>query len=488
MFNALPASAPEPIPKWSRPVAGLIAAAVTAYIWCPLPSRHVLSWAGLIGSAAERVLLLFLVSAATVWGFRLIRRDKGNVRECRLDLRASLNAAWLAPLALLIRENSAWAMAIAAVLVTSVTKSFRSLQDRPDKIDADEPLVLSLTRNASDLPDPWQPYWRLFREVFAALCAEVGVLVGFGGYTFTAVTLVGISFATWTWRFTTGECPRNQELRPSGESPLRAALALALAIILTAAGLTPYLRHMRGFGGIGVPVTSKMRRGFYQREQQGEVGREKASEGFASDVAEGHSGIVLWPKKQIHTTLVSPAPLLGNSLLSGSHSTNPLVIPFDGVYWFFRAPDVRPPRGSRELHGSPEMFNTRSTDRRPLSMEAHQNLGTLLDLGCCSTIQVAIRNADRYPETVSLELILTDASLPGKPSQSLGSIMVKSTQPWQVYGDRPPVAEILVFKVPANAAIRRFDDVTIVFRLDSARAELGAKIAIERLVLVPWGS
>jgi hypothetical protein len=121
-------------------------------------------------------------------------------------------------------------------------------------------------------------------------------------------------------------------------------------------------------------------------------------------------------------------------------------------------------------------------------MEAHQNLGTLLDLGCCSTIQVAIRNADRYPETVSLELILTDASLPGKPSQSLGSIMVKSTQPWQVYGDRPPVAEILVFKVPANAAIRRFDDVTIVFRLDSARAELGAKIAIERLVLVPWGS
>jgi hypothetical protein len=133
------------------------------------------------------------------------------------------------------------------------------------------------------------------------------------------------------------------------------------------------------------------------------------------------------------------------------------------------------------------MFNTRSTDRRPLSMEAHQNLGTLIDLDCCSTIQVAIRNADRYPETISLELVLTNTSLPGKPSQSLGSIMVKSTRPWQLYGDRPPVAETLIFKVPANSAIRRFDDVTIVFRLDTARAELGAKIAIERFVLVPRG-
>jgi hypothetical protein len=487
MFSPLGASAPKPFPKWSGPVAGFTAAAVVAYIWCLLPPRHALSWAGLVSSAAERVLLVSLASVATVWGLCLIKSDKGNGRAYRLDVTASLDAAWLAPLALLIRENSAWAMAIAAVLVTSVTRSFRSLQDRPDRIDSDEPLILSLTSNAFNLPDPSQRYWQLFRGVCAPLCAEAGALAGFAGYTFTAVTLVGISFAIWTWSFTAGECPRNRELRPFRKFPLRAVLALALAIIVTAASLTPYLRHMRRFGGVGVPVTGKLRRGFSQRERQGEVGREKASEGSVSDFAEAHSGIVLWPKKQTHTTLVAPAPLLGNSLLSGSHSTNPLVIPFNGVYWFFRAPDVRPPRGSHELHGSPEMFNTRSTDRRPLSMEAHQNLGTLIDLDCCSTIQVVIRNADRYPETVSLELILTNTSLPGKPSQSLGSIMVKSTRPWQVYGDRPPVAETLIFKVPANSSIRRFDDVTIVFRLDTARAELGAKIAIERLVLVPRG-
>ena len=131
------------------------------------------------------------------------------------------------------------------------------------------------------------------------------------------------------------------------------------------------------------------------------------------------------------------------------------------------------------------MVNTRSTDRRALLMEAHQNLGTLINLDCCSTIQVAIRNADRYPESVSLELILTNTRSPGKPSQPLGSIMVKSTAPWKLYGDQPPVAETLSFKVPAKSAIRRFDEVTIVFHLDVDRADFGARIGIDRFVLVP---
>jgi hypothetical protein len=302
----------------------------------------------------------------------------------------------------------------------------------------------------------------------------------FVGHPFVAAVLVGISSAVWTLSFIAGRYPPTQELRKFGDSPLRVVLPLVLAIVLTAAGLTPYLRQIHRFGGIGGPV-SRSRRGFSPWKQQGE-GREKPSGGSASEFAEAHAGIVLWPKKPTRTTLVAPTPLLGNSLRS---SANPLVIPFDGVYWFFRAPDVRPPTGSREAHGSPEMVNTRSTDRRALLMEAHQNLGTLINLDCCSTIQVAIRNADRYPESVSLELILTNTRSPGKPSQPLGSIMVKSTAPWKLYGDQPPVAETLSFKVPAKSAIRRFDEVTIVFHLDVDRADFGARIGIDRFVLVP---
>ena len=486
LFDALDASAPKPFPKWSAPAAGLLAATAVAGLGCHLPAQSVLSWTGLIGSAAERVVLVSLVCAATVWGLCLIQPDKNKVRVHRPIVRTSLDAAWLAPLALLLCENSTWAMGIAAALVASTTKSFRSFHDHPDPTDREESLVLSLTGDGFRLPNPSQWYWQLFAAVCVALCAEGAALAGFAGTSFLATILAGVSSAVWALSFTAGERPLNQEIRSFRGSSLRGVLTLAMAILVTAAGLVPYLRHTPGVGGLGIPFAGKSRHGS-SWAQLGEATREETSEGSVSDFAEAYSGIVLWPKKQTSTTLVAPAPLLGNNVLVTNRSANPLVVPFNGVYWFFKAPDVRPPRGSREAHGSPEMLSTRSTDRRPLSMEAHQNLGTLVDLDCCSRIQVAIRNTDRYPGTVSLELILTDTSLPRKPSQSLGSILVKSTRPWQLYGDRPPVGETLSFEIPAHSAIHHFDEATIVFRLDRARADFGAKIAIERFVLIPRG-
>jgi hypothetical protein len=315
------------------------------------------------------------------------------------------------------------------------------------------------------------------------LCAEAAATAGLAGSSFIAAVLAGVSSALWGWFFTAEKAPSDEDIR----SILRVAMTVALAIVVTAASLIPYLKHDPGSGGLGFFFASKIGQRLSPRKQQEQTGREKNFEGPMSDFDDAYSGIVLWPKKQKLTPLVAPAPLLGNYQLGISRSANPLVVPFNGVYWFFKAPDVRPPRGSHEAHGNPELLTTRSTDRRPLSMEAHQNLGTLIDLNCCSRIQVAIRNTDRYPETVSLELILTDTSLPKRLSQSLGTIMVKSTRPWKLYGDRPPVSETLTFEVPVRSVINRFDEVTVVFRLDPARADFGAKIGIERFLLVPRG-
>jgi hypothetical protein len=129
----------------------------------------------------------------------------------------------------------------------------------------------------------------------------------------------------------------------------------------------------------------------------------------------------------------------------------------------------------------------RSTDRRPLSIEAYDHLGTLIDLDCCSKIQISIRNTDRYPETVSLELTLINTSLPHKPSQLLGSMMVRSTRPWKIFESPKPVTETLNFLVPARRSLQRFDELKIVFRLDRARADAAARIAIDHFVLVPRG-
>ena len=76
-------------------------------------------------------------------------------------------------------------------------------------------------------------------------------------------------------------------------------------------------------------------------------------------------------------------------------------------------------------------------------MEAHQNFGTSINPSFCREIQIVIRNADCYPGTVSLELILIDTTLREKPSQSLGSSAVVSAMTWKLYDDRPVTTEIL---------------------------------------------
>jgi hypothetical protein len=377
-------------------------------------------------------------------------------------------------------------MPLAALLVASVTKSLYALQNCPGASENGDWLILSPTGNIFGMPDssPW--IWRLCSACSAVLCVEAGVIAGVSGYPIIAAIMVGAGSAVLTWLAVEAHA-RSRPSRVAADSPSRILVALALAIVLTAAGLTRYMTHTHHWGGLGNPSATNSRHGFSPIERHGQVGREKTAEELSSEFAEAHPGVLLWPKKQTYTTLVAPPPLPGGSLFSNSRSSNPLVIPFNGVYWFFRAPDIRPPRGSREVFGTPDRFDTHSTDRTPLSMEAHQNVGTLIDLDRLRRILVAIRNTDRYPETVTLELILTNTSLPGKPSQSLGSVMVKSTPPWQLYGDRPPVAETLSFEIPAHIAIHRFDELTVVFDLDNDRAEFAAKIAIERFVIVPRG-
>ena len=207
---------------------------------------------------------------------------------------------------------------------------------------------------------------------------------------------------------------------------------------------------------------------------------------MAEDRGGSYSGIVLWPEYQETAKLVAPRVPTRNPFVLAPRASL-LSIPFQGVYWVFQAPDSRPSPQSHTAQGSPEKFNIRSTDGRPLRLEARQNLATLIDLACCSGIQVAIQNADPYPGTVSLELILRNTTLPGAPFQSLGTAVVTSTRPRTLYGERPAVSEVLSFNLPPDLKLRQFDELSVVFQLNPNRSDVGPRIGIERFTLVPRG-
>jgi len=110
----------------------------------------------------------------------------------------------------------------------------------------------------------------------------------------------------------------------------------------------------------------------------------------------------------------------------------------------------------------------------PLKMEAHQNLGRLIDVSSCSRIDIAIRNGDAFTGSLALELILVNTTLAGRPSQTLGGAPVNEQR-----------LQTLSFRIPPSPLIRQFDELTIRFPRANYRATRSAKVAIERFFLVP---
>ena len=456
-------------------VAALLFAAAIAAATCGLPSRRFLSWSELWGAALVRVLGVSVSAIVAAWAFSAL----SQLPSRRIIVAAFLNAIWLAPLALLVREHSIWTVAIAAILGVFATQSIGAFGPAPDNLE--ESLLFSLRPDNLPLTFKHAPQV----STAAALSAQTGILAAFAGYSFAAAVLVGIGFVAWTWSYA-----RNMPLPHWLQSPCatesRSLLLVTASFLVVLGALFPYLQSARGYGKFGISPGLHRWVTAPTGNRLGRPVRVTHPDESAVSASEGETGIILWPEKQAVTKLVAPTAV-GTTQLANSRPSDPLVIPFNGVYWFFKAPDVQPPKTSRQAHVSPETVDIRSTDRRPLSIEAHDHLGNLIDLNCCSRIQIAIRNADRYPETVFLELILVNTSLPSRPSESLGRMIVKSTRPWNIYAKPAPSSETLNFVIPRQRTLQRFDELKIVFRLDRARADAGAKIAIDHFVLIPRG-
>jgi hypothetical protein len=202
--------------------------------------------------------------------------------------------------------------------------------------------------------------------------------------------------------------------------------------------------------------------------------RDEFSEGGDGD----YWGVILWPELKPVTMLVAP-PAPGGGITSAS--TRPLSIPFGGEYWMYRHPFRRPPSRSHFQRGDPARLFFTTTDRKPLQMEARHKLEQPIAASCCSAMLVEIRNADRHPGTIGLEVILLEASA---GAESLGVEPVRSAPDLKL--ERPrAVAETLAFPFPASTGIERFDEIRVVFHRSPARASKSARVAIERFVLKP---
>ena len=346
--------------------AGLLVAACVSALVFPMPYGHTLSWTRLLGLVVEEICTVSIVCVVTVVVLSPAIQHKNQSEFLGLVQLASVTALWLAPFVLLVRENSLLTLPVAAILAVIVTNSMaKHAWD-----SGSDSLLISITID----PIPLAPTPRIQKSVLAAMVVQIGALVALGGHSATGAFLIAVSFAVWTW---------NYSHLPSDSSKVSNAnllMTLLLVSLLMIVGLFPYLQQGGGYGA------TSAHRGLFPHRPSG--GNSKQSRPSGADQilgghprSEGDQGIILWGETRNYTELVAPTPVLANALNSNGNA-NPLIIPFDGVYWFFKSPDAQPPTDSRQAHTTPDIVEIHSTDRRPLLIEAHDHLANLIELNC----------------------------------------------------------------------------------------------------------
>ena len=527
----------SPVLTWLPILLGLFASAIVALALCPLPRSDNLSAARALFLAVAYVMETVgigagvLAASGTVLGWRKSELSGWWVLPIFCNV-----AAWMTPLVAFYRRDSLWAALAAFVLSmfgSSLIYRYHLAIRAREMFPSSESQITELSHTTG-----------LMSLTFAALLLQLGILSIVASMAHPATILIGSAIIVISlFRQTANQ----SQLESQFPKPVqRFSIMLGLAIILVAASLTPYLavprnasttdattEHsipkavgssakrkasllqsarswFRRFLSDGPPSGAKGRLGDgasssphpYPALQalfgEGETASGSESSSLKKKLNKGNStvlvaddavpGVILRPKIEDYVAIVPPLPT--RRVFEGKPNerrADPVSIPFYGAYWFFRAAEKTLPADVVELRGDADSTSFKTTDFSPISMEARQNLGSLIELSCCRAVELVISNGDRRPGTVAVELILTNTTLPGQPHQSLGIAPVNSTQRWFPGDDRPAVTEVLTFRVPAQAAIQRFDEATIRFELRSPRERWSAKIAIEKFRLIPRG-
>ncbi len=368
--------------------------------------------------------------------------------------------AWLLlpPLLLCWLHNSAWALALAAAAAATLALCLRSVSaDSPDALVDPEPHLPGPHFARLPPPDSGRP-----QALAIAVCVETALLLLNRGALFLATLLIALgSFLLAAKRLASLNAkPGKGTAKPAA----RAALAVLAALFFLVPFLLAHFPH---------PGTIETRAHAASRPQD---------RGTPDAAAGAYQGIILFAvpdkKKQL-----PPLPIHRDPLRTGL--AKPLVIPFDGSYWYFQAPHHDPGTHPHFAHGDPVAVTIYSTGWVPLAMQAHQTLQRTVDLRLCSSMRVSIRNGDNRPGRIDVGVLLSDSTLQGKPSIMLDPQPIVSTEESRFTFKVSPIDEDLTFPIPVHSGLRKFDEITVLFFPGEERSTLGARVGIRQFELLP---
>jgi hypothetical protein len=198
--------------------------------------------------------------------------------------------------------------------------------------------------------------------------------------------------------------------------------------------------------------------------------------------AGGYESVILWPypaRKSVTPPIPTESTLLANG------SKEPLVIPFNGPYWYLQPPNKVPGQMAHQAIGTPLSFDIQVNNAVPLMMDAHQYLSSPIPTARCREISLRIQNRDNTAGDISIGLLLTDGTARKTSTVYLGEQPIPSAEPAHFALKRTPVVETLHFHVPTPATARQFNEITVLIFPGVEHTYEAPKIAIQQFELTP---
>ncbi len=450
--------------------AGLVNALIAAVVMCQLPEDHHPT----LGSLAMRAVRFVAIGALAGWMGTYVywhfprnsNRDEPPLPFSLFALVCAAGWMWVPAMILFFEQDSAFGAGVALVAAFLLAWELRRILPALSPAENEQTAPEERSLFAESLyRSPAEPYGFVIALCLYgagwAIAEELNVMAG------ALLALAAIFFVVKT------TVSRRGRLRPRweyGRAGLRLAALATPAILVTFWALLDGVAHRNHLAEVNAA-------GQAGAASAGDRARSKKEEKSSAHSGSGYESVVLWPyppKKEI-VAPVQPAALLAPG------TKQPVVIRFNGEYWYLQPPNVRPGPQAHRATGTPRDVHIASANSLPLIMQAHQYLRSPIAVVRCREIRVEVENRETEPGSIALAVWLKNSSAPDGPAVYLGEQPIMGAGGW----NGSPAAETLAFAVPAAAKVRAFDEISVMVLPDYGHQQVGPRVAIEQFEVVP---
>jgi hypothetical protein len=440
-------------------LGSILTVSVISTIFLLPPSSATLSFPQLFLEAAFDLLIAASVHTITAWSLWRLIREYIEPSGGTLVVHIWAAVVWLPLITTLNAEHSVWISGFVPWAFANAVAFLNLWSKLPQEKESVAHVARSLFQ-----PPAATPLWRALLPYCIMVVIVQGGLISLAArhrWVGTALICAGVLLFLV-------HHPLVHDIAKSRRKFSRfSLLQTALVFFLISTALTPYLQKAYGLRFLASLLVAPA---------------PHATATLKGRMGTHYSAVILTlppkPHPRIQPLAVSEPTNYATAL------SKPVIIPFDGAYWYFKKPELRPSFDALVQQGDPMKAGVRSTDHHELTMEAHQALPTPLSGNCCHAIRVNLLNGDDRPGLIQIAVFFRNTSAKPGYLVSLGTIPVPSSQ-LEHTPNRQAVRESLRFPLPATARDKSFNEITVVIKPSAERAFAGSKIAIQNFELVP---